>query len=101
MHFFAQRDYSHAKVFDCPEQLVHVSKGSKDDVIVTIDGLEILGHPLIDLGFKIRKLARGATVKLVVNLYRDFLHAFKVALKSLTGQAAFLLFPQENPLVLS
>jgi len=46
-----------------------VTSGSKNVIIAAIDTFEILSHVLIDLGFEIIDLSRGATVKVVVNLY--------------------------------
>jgi hypothetical protein len=86
MHFFARRPYAHAKVPGCAKQLGHVSPRLKNVNIVAINGFEILSHMLIDLGFEIPNLPRGAAVKLVINLDGDFFHEFKVALKSGLGQ---------------
>src|SRR5688500_16843903 len=80
MHLFARRPQAHAKVPGGTEQICHVSSRIDDSVIVAIEGFEILIHMLIDLSFEIPHLSRGATVKLVINLNRDFLHGFKVAL---------------------
>lgn len=86
MRLFARGPYAHAKVPGRVEKICHVSSGSGDSVIVAIKGLEILSHMLIDLDFEIPNLPRCATVKLVINLDRDFFHGFKVALKFGPGQ---------------
>jgi len=86
MHLFARRSYTDAKVPGFSKKFGHVNTGRANAIIVTIDGFEVLGHMLIDLSFEILDCARGATIKLIVNLDGDFFHAFKVALKSLAGQ---------------
>src|SRR6266446_5503355 len=87
MHFFARRSYTHAKVLGASKEFSHVSTGRANAVIIAIDGFEVLGHMLIDLSFKVLNCARGATIKVIVNLDGDFFHAFKVALKFREGQA--------------
>jgi hypothetical protein len=86
MHLFARGSYAHAKVRGCAEQVGHVSSRIKDRIIVAIEGFEILIHMLIELGFKILNLARGAAVEFIVNLDGDLFHEFKVALKTIFGQ---------------
>jgi len=79
MHLFARRSYAHAKVPGGVEKISHMSSRLDYSVIVAIKGFKIRGHVLIDLGFEIRHLPRGATVKLVINLDGNFFHVFKVA----------------------
>src|SRR2546422_2170240 len=79
MHLFTRRSSADAKVLSGLKEFGHVSPGGSNTIIVTIDGFEVLGHMLIHLSFEILNRARGAAIKVIVNLDGHFFHAFKVA----------------------